>query len=434
MKRFFQRKNDAAAPNYAAEPTASHVWIRLSDYPEVEAQLKLIDLTIQDLTYLQLLTPYKKELLHTTTEAFYEGLEKIPHLQKIINTHSTTERLKKTLAIHFSALFDAKIDAAFLEQRRQIAKKHVMIELDPKWYIGSFSRFSNAFVQFIFSLPLSKEQQESIIIAFNKLINLEQQLVIEAYDMELEDLRERENELKHTMQQSITQSSEELSAISAETKRSIEQLARQAQTIETSAIDSHQIVMNAESQSQAGNALLLKQREDIANTSASIQQLIEKMKQLSTSSNQIRDIVKLVTTIADQTNLLALNAAIEAARAGEHGAGFAVVATEVRNLAEETKNAIGNVTSLIEATDQRIDEMTKFIAQLTKLMNQSTTTTTSVSQNFEGIVHSTDQLIHQSELTNNEVKSIVHVLDDLQATVQDLERMSLHLVTEIQNL
>ncbi|MBN2292122.1 MAG: HAMP domain-containing protein [Pirellulales bacterium] len=87
-----------------------------------------------------------------------------------------------------------------------------------------------------------------------------------------------------------------------------------------------------------------------------VQKSIEAMKLIHASSDQIAEIIQVISEIASQTNLLALNAAIEAARAGEHGMGFAVVADEVRKLAERSNHAAGEITALIKESSNRVQE------------------------------------------------------------------------------
>lgn len=112
--------------------------------------------------------------------------------------------------------------------------------------------------------------------------------------------------------------------------------------------------------------LMIRGLKDSANTNFESVKLVG---ELEKQSNEVGEIVQAVVRIADQTNLLALNAAIEAARAGEHGKGFAVVADEVRNLAETSEKSARNITELVNEIQNNVKVVVIDIENAGKIAN-----------------------------------------------------------------
>ncbi|WP_408607793.1 methyl-accepting chemotaxis protein [Bacillus xiapuensis] len=120
-------------------------------------------------------------------------------------------------------------------------------------------------------------------------------------------------------------------------------------------------------------------------------EMIQTIRKLGESSNQISKVIFLVQDIAEQTNLLALNSAIEAARAGEHGKGFAVVSQEVRNLAEQTKRSVSEIQSLILRSNAYQQQVETALQQVEAAVQSGIATSENMHEAFQHLVQSVQQ-------------------------------------------
>lgn len=181
--------------------------------------------------------------------------------------------------------------------------------------------------------------------------------------------------------QNLDQASQTVNEIST----GVQQIANNAEHVSHSAI-------NASSKASTGHQSVTRAIEQMSFINQKFTSLSETIGELGVRSGEIGQIIEAITGIAEQTNLLALNAAIEAARAGEHGRGFAVVADEVRKLAEQSSNSAKEISQLISAIQ----------SETSKVVHSMEEVTTEVDSGIGLVNHAGESLGH-IEISINDV-------------------------------
>ena len=226
--------------------------------------------------------------------------------------------------------------------------------------------------------------------------------------------------------QRVADTSHELSASSEETGASIEEVAASANQFAGMATDMsgnvQRMAVSADRVAETavvGNEAVVKAVDETSRLQERMTDLAGRVESLGVSSQEIVQIVDMISDIADQTNLLALNAAIEAARAGEYGRGFAVVAEEVRTLAEESSKATAEIELLInriqEETSGTVTGMQESVAQV----EHTLAVVHASGERLQEILKETDQLANELRQVSSGTEQISSGSEEIAAATEE---------------
>ncbi len=391
-------------------------------------KMKMIKLTDEDLGIVQCIQPLITQHIELLVTEFYDTILDVPELNSIIEEHSTVTRLRNTLKSHLVELFNGCIDQEFLDKRLRVAKVHYHIGLKPAWYLGAFQNLQNTLLRIIHNEVPDIAEREMITLVITKILNLEQQIVLEAYENENSSQREAQyDKAKQDIKGIILGTSEELVALSEETHASVETLIVNSDGVNQLVQETSNQSKSAQQYAIEGQQLLNELSEKIQLITENNQSMNDTVLLLTKSSSEITDVIKIVQAVADQTNLLALNSAIEAARAGEHGRGFAVVSDEVRKLAEQTKRSIAKIETLVNNSNEYTQNVNQALSRVNEAVTEGKNKSLQTNETFSKISSTMNTNVESALEVEKQMNSLIGTIKEIGQAISGVSNSAEHL-------
>ena len=210
----------------------------------------------------------------------------------------------------------------------------------------------------------------------------------------------------HSTAQSIAQAAENQKASVGSTTSSVQGIAGASQVVNASVAGALQVFEQAQQAAGKGGT--------------AVGSAITGMQAINQNSKQIGNILTVITEIANQTNLLSLHAAIEAAMAGEHGTGFAVVAEEVRKLAERSATAAKEITALIQTSNRAITDGTKMVNTAGEALNSIQSAITDSAERMKTIGGQSEAQSHDSQYVVSAMGELTSIAEQNAAAMEEM--------------
>ena len=242
------------------------------------------------------------------------------------------------------------------------------------------------------------------------------------------------NELIESVQNDSDIVHSAIADISDRTQKTVESVQEQTRMTESINEDIEETAENAKIMVEAAtsSAELLEKnmkivdsiRNDAVVMNETNSKVVISMDELQKKAKEVQEITEVIFNISSQTNLLALNASIESARAGEAGRGFSVVADQIRNLAEETRQSTERIANIVEEFNKNAQEASEIVQSSINAMNQQNKKVADASDGFSAVQKNITTLNQRVEDINAKIENLVHSNDTIIENINQLSDSS----------
>lgn len=434
-----------SVPSQASSETTER-----DERPQSEVfQERLRFLAIDDDTrdVLKRCAPAVGEALPDILTGFYDEISRWPEINNIFGGQPGKDFAKGAQVKHWMTILEANFDQEYVDSVTRIGNRHNTIGLEPRWYIGGYTYILAGLVSQLVKSHLSgvfvnkKKVQafEEDVVAVLKAAMLDMDMAISTYfdsgKRERQELvkgmAEDFDENVSTFIQDMVNSSEALSIISTD----IGGLSTQGlQKSEELGGASNEATENVSSVAGAAEEMMASIKEittQVTKASSISQGAVQESQEASLTINDLKDssskigeVIGLIQDIAEQTNLLALNATIEAARAGEAGKGFAVVASEVKELASQTGKATGDISEQITAIQGATENTVKVIENVANTIDEINQIANSISAAMEEQSTVIQDVVSNTQLASQKTATVNNIVGDMRESANNTQQAS----------
>ncbi|TMN21406.1 methyl-accepting chemotaxis protein [Lentibacillus cibarius] len=254
--------------------------------------------------------------------------------------------------------------------------------------------------------------------------------VSEMVSSQSEELTQSANEVKlgseqiATTMQELASGSETQANSSSELSSAMSTFTTRVQEANENGEQIHQASTTVLRMTDEGSQLMNDSKNQMEKIDSIVQDAFQKVQGLDAHSQDISKLVSVIKDIADQTNLLALNAAIEAARAGEHGKGFAVVADEVRKLAEQVSESVTDITGIVSNIQIETGSVANSLQEGYKEADKGTKQINSTGEKFDGISEAITDVVNSIETVSENLSEISATSQQMNSSIQEIASVS----------